>query len=255
MGERGTFVASFAKGLRVIQAFDQQPGGLTLTDVAVATGLDRAAARRYLHTLVELGYAATDSQRRFRLTPRVLDLGFAYLSSAALPEVVAPELKEASMQLQESCSAAVLDGAEVVYVARVAASRIMSVALGVGARLPAAVTSMGRVLLAHLEASERQTVLQGLPLEPRTRFSVTSHDELAALLHKVRQDGFAIVDQELEEGLRSIAVPLRGPDGKVCAAINASTQANRTPMDELAQRFLPRLQQAAQRVERVLAAR
>lgn len=245
------FVESLEKGFRVIRAFDAAHASMALSDVAERTGLTRASARRFLHTLVKLGYATFDG-KRFALTARILELGFAYLRSDSLPEIVTPYLARVSEELHESCSASVLEGLDIVYVARVSTSRIMSVALGVGARLPAVATSMGRVLLATLPPSEQKARIAGAELVARTRHSVTRRSELQAILKAVATKGYCIVDQELEEGLRSIAVPIVDQDDRVRAAINVSAQANRISLDTMRRSFLPALQQAAGDIRSVL---
>ena len=241
-----TFVESFEKGLRVIASFDAQHADMTLSEVAERTGLTRAASRRLLLTLVELGYASLDD-RRFRLTPRVLDLGFSYLRSSALPDVMRPILERITAELGESSSVAVLDDLDVVYVARSETNRILAVDLRVGARLPAAFTSMGRVLLAF-DTDRAKDVIARSTLDRRTAFTVTSRSKLGHVVAEVRSKGWALVDQELEEGLRSIAVPLSNRRGQVVGAMNVSTQANRTTLDDMRRRFLPVLQRAAEEV-------
>jgi IclR family transcriptional regulator, pca regulon regulatory protein len=238
------FVGSFAKGLRVLRAFGADHPSMTLTEVAERAGLTRAAARRFLLTLTDLGYAAFDG-KRFSLTARVLELGFVYLRSLRLPELVMPYLRRVSEALAESSSASVLDGGDVVYVARIQTRRIMSADLGVGARLPAVSTSMGRVLLANLEPVARAAALKDAVLEKHTRHSITSKARLRTVLDDVRARGYSIVDQELEEGLRSIAVPIRGREGRVVAAMNVSSQANRVSVEAMERTFLPVLQRAA----------
>jgi len=238
------FVESLDKGFRVIRAFDATHASMTLTEVAERAGLTRAAARRFLHTLVDLEYASFDG-KRFTLTARVLELGFAYLRSLRLPEVVTPFLRNVSEALEESSSASVLDGVDIVYVARVSTRRIMSVDLGVGARLPAVSTSMGRVLLAFMPVPERDALLARAELVALTRHTVTSKTKLRTLLDEVRERGYCLVDQELEEGLRSIAVPLIDRHQRVHAAINVSAQANRVSIDVMKRKFLPVLKRAA----------
>ncbi|WP_394833043.1 helix-turn-helix domain-containing protein [Pendulispora rubella] len=238
------FVESLDKGFRVIRAFDASHASMTLTEVAERAGLTRAAARRFLHTLVDLEYASFDG-KRFTLTARVLELGFAYLRSLRLPEIVTPFLRTVSDALEESSSASVLDGLDIVYVARVSTRRIMSVDLGVGARLPAVSTSMGRVLLAFLPVPERDALLARAELVALTRHTVTSKSKLRTILDEVRERGYCVVDQELEEGLRSIAVPLVDRHQRVHAAINVSAQANRVSLDVMKRKFLPVLKRAA----------
>ena len=251
--ERTTgYVQSLDRGLAVIRAFDADHPRLTLSDVARRTGLTRAAARRFLHTLVEIGYVHADG-RLFALRPRVLELGYAYLSSMRLPEVAAPHLERLAAAVGESASVSVLDGQDVVYVARIASRRIMSVDLSVGTRLPAYATSMGRVLLAALPADQRDAAL-GEPA-PLTRYTVTDHDSLVAELAKVREQGWALVEEELEEGLRSIAAPIRDASGAVVAAVNLSTAARRGSTATLLSDLLPYLLQTATAISDDLATR
>lgn len=246
-------VQSLERGLAVIRAFDAEAPELTLSEVARRVGLTRASARRFLLTLADLGYVRYDG-RRFALTPRVLELGYAYLSSLTLPEVAQPHLERLAAEVRESSSVSVLDGHDVVYVARVATSRIMRVAINVGTRFPAYATSMGRILLAGLPEAELARYLEGVELEAYTPRTLTSKDALRRELATIRERGWAIVDQELEEGLRSIAVPVGSATGEVIAAVNVSTQANRTSIDELEGAFLEPLRVAAERIARDLAA-
>ena len=245
------FVASLARGLAVLRAFSKDAREMTLSEVAQRTGLTRAAARRFLLTLETLGYVASDA-RRFRLTPKVLDLGFSYLSSMELWDVAMPYMEEVSATIHESCSASVLEGCDIVYVARVPTKRIMSVALAIGARLPAITTSMGRVLLAQLADDALQQHLCSCPVRRRTEHTVTDLAALQGILRTVGQQGWCLVDQELEEGLISIAVPVRNKRGRVLAAMNASTHASRTTPDEVVRSYLPVLQQAAQKIAAAL---
>lgn len=247
----GEFVQSLDRGLAVIRAFGPEHPHLTLSDVARETGLSRASARRFLHTLVELGYVGTDG-RTFHLRARLLELGYAYLSTLGLPEVARPHLKTLSDQTGESSSLAVLDDLEIVYVARNAVSRIMSAAIGVGTRLPTAVTSMGRVLMANAPVALREDFLQQVDLPALTHFTITDRDALRAELDRVREQGWSLVDQELEEGLRSMAAPVRDASGRVVAAVNVAAPARR----ELAagrSEFLDPLLAAAAAIERDLA--
>lgn len=247
------FVQSLARGLAVIRAFDASHVELTLSDVARRTGLTRAAARRFLLTLAELGYVRTDG-RRFALTPRVLELGYAYLSGLSLSEVAQPHLERLAARVHESTSVSVLDGADIVYVARVPVSRIMTVGINLGTRFPAHATSMGRVLLAGLTPGELAAHLDGAPLARLTPGTVTVRDELTAELARVRDQGYALVDQELEEGLRSVAVPLCDRTGRAVAAINISTHASRTPVTEIHRTLLPALRDTAEAIASDLAA-
>lgn len=222
MPEPPEFVQSLARGLSVITAFDADRPELSLSEVAVITGLSRATARRFLHTLVELGYVSTQG-RSFRLTPQVLRLGTAYLSGLGLPAVAQPHLARLSAELGESTSAAVLDGAEIVYVARVATRQIMSIGITVGTRFPAFATSMGRVLLAGLDPDALDHYFCHADLSPPTVRTLASEPELRAVLDQVRRQGWALTDQELTSGLRSVAAPVLNQDGKVVAAVNVST--------------------------------
>nr|MDT0657354.1 IclR family transcriptional regulator [Micromonospora sp. DSM 115978] len=242
------FVQSLERGLAVIRAFDAEHPQLTLSEVARTTGLTRAAARRFLLTLVELGYMRTDG-RLFSLRPRILELGYAYLSSLSLPEVAQPHMEALVAEVHESCSMSVLDGDEVVYVARVPTKRIMAVAISVGTRFPAYATSMGRVLLAGQPASWLDHYLETAELRPLTRRTVTEPAKLRAMLARIRTQGFALVDQELEEGLRSLAAPIRGEDGTVIAAVNVSAHASRGTSDVIRRDLLPPLLATARRIE------
>jgi IclR family transcriptional regulator, pca regulon regulatory protein len=234
------FVQSLERGLAVIRAFDADNAELTLSEVARATGLTRAATRRFLLTLVDLGYVRTDG-RLFTLSPRVLELGYAYLSSMTLPEVAEPHLERLVAQVHESSSVSVLDDDSVVYVARVATSRIMTVTINVGTRFPAYATSMGRVLLAGLPMPELDAYLARAELRPYTQRTVHSVADLRAALERVRSQGWAIVDQELEEGLRAVAAPIRDRGGRVVAAINVSTHSSRTSLAQMRRDLLPPL--------------
>ena len=247
------FVQSLARGLTVVRALARPGPGATLTEVARDAGLSRAAARRFLLTLQELGYVRGDG-RTFALTPRVLELGYAYLSALTLPELAQPHLERLVEQVHESSSVSVLDGRDIVYVARVPTRRIMTVAISVGTRFPAHATSMGRVLLAGLSAADLAAALGGAPLERRTARTITGPAELRADLERVRERGWALADQELEEGLRSIAVPIRDGDGAVVAALNCSSTARR-PADDLRGTLLPPLRETAAAIERDLSAR
>ena len=244
-----TFVESFEKGLRVITAFDAQHPAMTLSEVAGRTELTRAAARRLLLTLVELGYARQEGGK-FRLTARVLRLGAAYLRTSSLPELAHPILERVSGELGESSSLAVLDGADIVYVARNQTKRIMSADLAVGSRLPALHTSMGRVLLAAEPGLAE--IIEHATLEKHTSRTVVSRRELLRRIKAAQASGFAVVDQELEEGLRSIAVPVRDRSGALVAAMNVSGQANRVSVDDMKRAFLPVLRQAAAELEELL---
>ena len=247
-----SYVQSFARGLAVIRSFSAQAPRQTLSEVAGRAQLTRASARRILLTLQTLGYVQSDG-KLFRLTPRILDLGFAYLSSLPLWNLAEPVMEELVGQIKESCSAAVLDGTDIVYVLRVPTHKIMSISLGVGSRLPAYCTSMGRMLLSALTPEAMMKVLQASERTVRTRFTVTDVDELAAKIAQVRQHGWALVDQELEEGLVSMAAPVTDRAGQTIAAINISGQANRTSAKVMQETMLPLLLAAAQSISTRLA--
>lgn len=248
----GEFVQSLERGLSVIRAFGAERPALTLSEVARVTGLSRAAARRFLHTLVELGYMGTDG-RQFHLRPRVLELGYAYLSSLGLSEVAQPHLEALSLEVGESSSVAVLDQSDIVYVARFATHRIMTTTIRVGTRFPAHVTSLGRAMLAFGDVAETDAILAEVDWTPLTPHTITDPDELRAELATVRAQGWAFVDQELEEGLRSLAMPLRDGSGQVVAAVNVSVPVRRGSIDEVVGQLLPALKRAAREIEADLA--
>src|SRR5215470_4586063 len=247
------FVQSLDRGLAVIRAFGPDRERLSLSEVARATGLTRAAARRFLLTLVKLGYVRSDG-REFSLRPRVLELGYAYLSGLTLPDVAAPHLEELVARLHESSSISILDGQHVVYVARVPTKRIMTVAISVGTRFPAYATSMGRVLLAALPPDALEQYLAEAVLEPLTANTVTDAGRLREILAEVAAQGYAIVDQELEEGLRAVAAPIRGAQDTGTAAINVSVHASRVSVDSLRADIVPALLETARQIEADLAA-
>ncbi|MBD2750153.1 IclR family transcriptional regulator [Microvirga sp. BT688] len=245
------FVASLEKGLLVIEAFDASRPRLTLSDVAKLTGITRAAARRYLLTLTKLGYAEFDG-RYFSLTPRILRLGYAYLSSASLSAQVQPLLERISEETGESSSAAILDGDDIVYIARSATRRIMSIGLGVGSRLPAHCTALGRAILAYQPEDALRAYLQRIRLEARTPKTITDKAAFQAALDATRAKGYAIVNEELEYGLRSIAVPVVQKTGRVTIALNLSAQAGRISAEEMEERFLPLLRSASETLRYML---
>lgn len=234
------FVQSLARGLSVIRAFDGDNAELTLAEVARRADVPRAAARRFLRTLETLGYVRFDG-KLFALTPRILELGFAYLSSLTLPEIVQPHLEVLSHDVAESVSAAVLDGDDIVYIARVATRRIMSVGITIGTRFPAYATSMGRVLLAGLPADQREAAISRVTFSALTDRTLSSADALRAELDRVRESGGALVDGELEPGLRSVATPLHARDGSVIAAINVSSTVARGSVVQFVADVVPRL--------------
>jgi IclR family transcriptional regulator, pca regulon regulatory protein len=245
------FVASLEKGLLVIEAFDASRPRLTLSDVAKLTGITRAAARRYLLTLTRLNYADFDG-RYFTLSPRILRLGYAYLSSASLSVRVQPFLEQISEATGESSSAAILDGDDIVYIARSATRRIMSIGLGVGSRLPAYCTSLGRAILAYQPEEAIEAYLRRVRMEARTPKTVTDKTEFRAVLEATRAQGYALVNEELEFGLRSIAVPVIQKSGQVTIALNLSAQAGRVSADEMRERFLPSLSAASESLRYLL---
>jgi IclR family pca regulon transcriptional regulator len=242
------FVQSLDRGLAVIRAFGPDRERLSLSEVARATGLTRAATRRFLLTLVKLGYVRNDG-REFSLRPRVLELGYAFLSGLAMPEIAAPHLEELVAKVRESSSISVLDVDHIVYVARVPTKRIMTVAISVGTRFPAHATSMGRVLLAGMSEQELDRYLATADFEAFTARTVTDPDRLRAIVGETRRQGYAIVDQELEEGLRALAVPLHSSGGAVTAAINLSTHASRVSMAVMRADLLPALLATARNIE------
>lgn len=242
-------VQSLSRGLAVIRAFDAHHPRQTLAQVAEATGLPRATTRRFLHTLIAEGYAQSDGSV-FWLTPHTLNLGFSYLSSLGLPDIAQPHLEALSHALNESCSVSVLDGPDVIYVARAAANRIMSVNITIGTRFPAYATSMGRVLLAGLPERELDAYLATVPLEPITDQTITDPAALRQELARVAKQGYCIVDQELEAGLRSVACPIRNAEDQTIAAINVSTRAAAYTADELVRKLLPQLNDTALAITR-----
>jgi IclR family pca regulon transcriptional regulator len=250
---RPEFVQSLERGLSVIRSFDAEYARLTLAEVAQRTGLTRATARRLLLTLEDLGYVSSNG-RHFSLTPRVLDIGYAYLSSLNIGQIAQPSLEALSERVNESVSVTVLDGADIIYVARVPTKRIMTISLGLGSRLPAYCTSMGRVLLAELPPADLAAVLPDR-LEARTEHTITDRAALEGVLDEVRQQGWALVDQELEVGLRSLAAPLRDAWGRAVAAMNVSTHAGRTTTDEIHEQILPAVLATARDIGDALAKR
>src|SRR5271155_2937580 len=251
-GHDGDFVQSLERGLSVIRAFDADHPKLTLSEVAAPTSLSRAAARRFLRTLVQLGYMRSDGSR-FTLRPKILELGYAYLSSLTLPEVAMPHLEQLVEQVHESSSVSELDGDDVVYIARVPTKRIMTVTISVGTRFPAYATSMGRVLLAAQSDARLDEYLESTSLRGLTGHPSTSATALRRERRKIRSQGWALVDQELEEGLRSIAAPIRDADGQVIAAVNISTHAGRRSLTTIVEEFLRPLLTTARRIEVDLA--
>ncbi|HSP59063.1 MAG TPA: IclR family transcriptional regulator C-terminal domain-containing protein [Halomonas sp.] len=244
------FVTALASGLEVILAFDEAHPRMTLSEVATRTAMNRAKARRFLLTLHSLGYVRKQ-HRHFELAPKVLQLGYAFLSANHYRTVIQQVLEDITAESGESSSLGVLDGDDVIYVARSSSrQRLMAITLSVGTRLPAAYTSMGRVLLAQLPDAQLAAYLERVSLAPHTDKATTDRDTLERRILEVRQQGYAIVDQELDSGLRSIAVPAFDAHGKLLGAINISTNAARVDFDTLTGRYLPLLQESARSIRR-----
>jgi IclR family pca regulon transcriptional regulator len=248
------FVQSLERGLSVIRSFSRDTPSLTLTEVAERTGLTRAAARRFLLTLKDLGYVETDG-RRFSLRPRVLELGYSYLSSLPVWEVARPYLEELADEVRETTSASVLDGTDIVFVVRVETKRIMSMTLGVGSRLPAWATAMGRVLLADLSETQLDDYFGRVTLAPLNARTVTDEKELRHIVTDAREHGWTLVDQEVEEGVRSLAVPLRSPEGRTEAALTVCSHAFRVSVERVMDEFLPLVLDTSAKVTADLARR
>jgi IclR family pca regulon transcriptional regulator len=247
------FIESVEKAFRVLQAFSAEDPQLTVSRAAQLTGLSRATARRVLLTFERLGLAEMEGGS-FRLTPRVLRIGYGYLSSLPLWHHAEPKLRALAEELNESCSAAVLDDKEIVYVARVPAKRSLSLTLTIGSRLPAYPTSMGRVLLAALPADRFEDYLASTTLDKLTKYTVTDVVQFREIIAEVRRAGHAVIDEEREEGIRSTAVPLVGRGGEVIAAMNVSVNAARISHDELQDRILPRLKASAEDISKNIIA-
>ena len=246
-----SFMTSLARGLAVMQAFSDSRKPQTIAQISQKTGIPRAAVRRCLFTLQQLGYVDAELNN-FSLRPKVLTLGYSYLSSTPLTVSSQPYLNAISRDLGESSSIAMLEDGEVLYVARSAASRVMSVALNTGSRLPAYCTSLGRVMLAYLAPDQLDAYFAAVRLKPMTDKTVTNQKRLRELLAGVRRDGYAINDEELELGLRSIAVPVRGASGQVVAALNVGAQAARVSVERMRTQFLPVLLRGAQELSVLL---
>jgi len=247
VGPSSDYVQSLARGLAVIRAFDADHPRRTLSEVARHTDLTRATARRFLLTLAELGYVRTDGSV-FWLTPRVLELGYSYLSSLSLPELAGPHLEALAERVRESSSVSILDGDDVVYVARVPVRRIMTVSINIGTRFPAYATSMGRVLLAGLAPHELDAYLERVRITALTERTVLTPAQLRAELDRVRAAGYSVVDQELEAGLRSLAAPIRDEAGAVIAAVNVSTQSARYTAAQVEAELVPAVRATAEAI-------
>ena len=233
-------MGGLAKGLKVVEAFTAEHPRLSISEAAEISGYDRATTRRCLLTLAELGYCAYDG-KYFTVTPRVLRLGTGCLASMPLPRIVQPWLDRLSEEIGQSTSVSILDDGEIVYVARASQRRVMSIALMPGSRLPAYCTSMGRVLLAALPPERALELLSAEPLVQRTARTQTDVGELQRILQDVKAAGYASIDQEVEVGLRSIAVPLAGARGQTLAALNVGLAATEEPMQAMVSRYLPAL--------------
>jgi IclR family pca regulon transcriptional regulator len=244
-------VAGLEKGLAVIEAFDQDRARLSISEVALRTGLTRAAARRYLITLAHLGYVQQD-RRLYGLSPKVLRLGQSYMHSARLPRVIQPQLQKLAYAMQEASSAGVLDHDDVISVAAASAGRVVSATLQPGTRVPAHCTSNGRVLVAALDDAAMDAWLARQHLEALTPHTITDRERLRMELLRTRANGYTMVDQEMELGLRTIAVPLRNYRGDTVAAMNVSVHAARLRMDQLVEQCLPALLQAAAQLRTLL---
>ncbi len=247
------YVQSLARGLAVLRAFDAQHPVLALADIASRADLSRAAARRLLLTLAHLGYVRPLG-REYALSPRVLELGFGCLSSLKLTDLAQPLIEQVAQRVNHSCSMSVLDGQSIVYVLRVPVHRVMTVALGVGARLPAFAASMGRVLIAGLTADSLEAWLAGCRPQRLTPHTVTDLRRLRRIVADVRKQGYAYVEQELELGLCSLAVPVHDRDGNVVAALNASLPYHADAGRDALGRVLPELRATATSIERCLPA-
>jgi IclR family pca regulon transcriptional regulator len=245
------FLEALARGLHVIETFNQDRKQLTLSDIAKLVDLPRASVRRTLHTLVQLGYAEMDD-RMFRLRPRVLTLARAYLQSNAISDIVQPALERLSEQSGESCSAAVLDGEDVTMIAHASPKRVLPVSAQIGFRLPAIATALGRVLLAALDDRDLDKFLSRLRPEKITKFTVTDKTQLRKAILDIRKTGYAVADQEVEVGFRSIAIPLKKPDGRVIAALNIGVHSERTPLKAMHGHFFPSLQALADELQQQL---
>ena len=245
------FVTSFARGLQVIESFYQEPQGMTAARVARKTGLSRAAVRRFLMTLEMLGHAE-NSSGVYNLRPSILRIGCSYLSSTSLPALAQPILEQVSERVHESTSLSALDEDNIIYLARHTSSRVLSVGLSVGSRLPAYCTSMGRVMLADLPRKDLAAYMARVKMKKWTSKTVTSKAGLMEILAKVAVDRYALVDGELEPGLRSLAVPIRTPQGRTVAAMNVGAHVSSVTVGDMLERILPVLQQNADVLSRLL---
>lgn len=245
------FVTAFARGLSIIRCFGKDAVNLTLAEVAERSGLTRPTARRFLLTLEALGYAGTDG-KRFWLAPRTLDLGYSYLSSIGIADTAQGSMRAVVDALNESCSMGVLDGGDVIYIARAAPKHMMSLQINVGSRLPAFCNSIGRVLLAGLNAGDLGAYFKTNARRAYTRYTLTDERRLRRVLADVRASGYALIDQEVEEGLRAIAVPIRTASGRVAAGLSVGAHTGRMSKSAMVKTVLPVLRQRAREIEEIL---
>lgn len=241
------YVQAFARGLSVIHSFGPNSPSQTLSQVAEATGLDRAGARRFLLTLEKLGYVRREG-RSFHLTPRVLELGYSYLSTLPLRSIAEPIVRELVQEVNESSSISVLDGGDIVYVVRVPVKKIMTITLSVGSRVPAYCSAMGRVLLGGLPKSQTALILKDSITNRYTRYTMTSRQEVMKVIAADHAKGWSMCNQELEEGICSLAVPIMDREGRIVAAMNITANLSRTTPSEMVSKFLPCLRRAAERI-------
>jgi IclR family pca regulon transcriptional regulator len=241
------YVQAFARGLSVIHSFGPDSPSQTLSQVAEATGLDRAGARRFLLTLENLGYVRREG-RSFHLTPRILELGYSYLSTLPLRTIAEPIVRELVQEVNESSSISVLDDGDIVYIVRVPVKKIMTITLSIGSRVPAYCTAMGRILLGGLPQKEILLILKNTTITRYTRYTISSQPKILRAIMADRAKGWSMCNQELEEGICSLAVPLIAGDGKVVAAMNITANLSRTTPSEMVSKFLPRLKKAAERI-------
>jgi IclR family pca regulon transcriptional regulator len=241
------YVQAFARGLSVIHSFGPNSSSQTLTQVAEATGLDRAGARRFLLTLEKLGYVRREG-RTFNLTPRVLELGYSFLSTLPLRSIAEPIVRELVQEVNESSSVSVLDGSDIVYIVRVPVKKIMTITLSIGSRIPAYCTAMGRILLGDRQPNEVKQLLKDSDVTRHTRFTITSRAEIMKAIEADHDKGWSMCNQELEEGICSIAVPLLDREGRAAAAMNITANLSRTTPAEMVSRFLPCLKKSAEKI-------
>ena len=246
------FLQALARGLSVLASFGADRPSMTIAEAARATGLTRATVRRVLFTLASLGYAEEDRNRRWALTARVLELGFSYLSSIDIWELAYPFMRHVSEVTGEACSVTVLDGDSSVYVARVPANRVMSVSLGVGSRLPAWIASHGRVLLCERDEADLERFLRDQPRKPYTDQTIWEIGPLMDEIRRVRQQGYALVVEEMEAGLMALAVPIRDRRGQITAALHISSHSSRTSTERALNNFLQPLQEAAENIRQAM---